>query len=148
MPCPRPSSLHCPSLLNTVSPEAAKPCTHEPRGQRSVLSGHLPTGSGTAFHETEGPPCLWLASTLPESLYLTWNTTRSHHQQWHSLQIPEYYCALGSAEQNQVISSLFSISCLTREDPTPSGLLVLSSTPPPPSFCYRHSGLFHVPQTR
>ena len=44
--------------LNTVSPEAAKPHTHEPSVQRSVLSGHLPIGSGTAFHETEGTPCL------------------------------------------------------------------------------------------
>lgn len=135
------SSLLLP--LNTVSPEAAKPRTHEPSRQRSVLSGHLPTDSGTALHETEGT--VRVVGPYPtESLHLTWSTNPSHHQRWHSLQVPEHDCAPVPAGQNQVISFLFDISCPTREHPIPSGLLALSSAPPPPSFCCRHSDLLHA----
>ena len=134
--------------LNTVSPEAAKPHTHEPSVQRSVLSGHLPTGSGTAFHETEGTPCLCSWPLFYLDLCISPRTpTPPIINSGILSQVPEHYCALVPAEPNQVISSLFSISCLPREDPTPSGLLALSSTLPPPSLCFRHSGLFHAPQT-
>ena len=112
------------------------------------MSGHLPTGSGTAFHETEGTPCLCSWPLFYLDLCISPRTpTPPIINSGILSQVPEHYCALVPAEPNQVISSLFSISCLPREDPTPSGLLALSSTLPPPSLCFRHSGLFHAPQT-
>lgn len=64
------SSLLLPPFLNSASPGAAKPGTREPSGQRLVLSGHLPAGSGSAFHGTEGAAllCGWPLPALPEPL--------------------------------------------------------------------------------